>query len=130
MNDNNQKTKSVEGYINPFQHMDPTYKKDYLWMYFVPEKYYDILLEWAGDVADSSLIEDNFRYSRFLPVLIRGFIICDQQGPELSEEHYRSFYNRLIERLSHKDVSIEETDQYIAESNFITGIVIKPTEED
>lgn len=128
MSDN--QNKSIEAYINPFKNMKPIYKKDYLWMYFVPEKYYDILLEWAGDVADSSLIEDNFRYSRFLPVLIRGFIICDQQGPELSEEHYRSFYDRLIEKLSHKDVSIEETDQYMAESNFITDLVIKPTEED
>lgn len=122
--------KPIEAYINPFKNMKPNYKKDYLWMYFIPEKYYDILLEWAGDVTDSSLIEDNFRHSRFLPVLLRGFIICDQQGPELSEEHYQSFYDRLIEKLSHKDVSIEETDQYMAESNFITDLVIKPTEED
>lgn len=128
MSDN--QNKPIEAYINPFKNMKPNYKKDYLWMYFIPEKYYDILLEWAGDVTDSSLIEDNFRHSRFLPVLLRGFIICDQQGPELSEEHYQSFYDRLIEKLSHKDVSIEETDQYMAESNFITDLVIKPTEED
>lgn len=128
MSDN--QNKPMEAYINPFKNMKPNYKRDYLWMYFIPEKYYDILLEWAGDVTDSSLIEDNFRHSRFLPVLLRGFIICDQQGPELSEEHYQSFYDRLIEKLSHKDVSIEETDQYMAESNFITDLVIKPTEED
>lgn len=126
----NNQNKPIEAYINPFKNMKPDYKKDYLWMYFIPEKYYDILLEWAGDVTDSSLIEDNFRHSRFLPVLLRGFIICDQQGPELSEEHYQSFYDRLIEKLSHKDVSIEETDQYMAESNFITDLIIKPTEED
>nr|DAT27847.1 MAG TPA: hypothetical protein [Caudoviricetes sp.] len=128
MSDN--QNKPIEAYINPFKNMKPNYKKDYLWMYFIPEKYYDILLEWAGDVTDSSLIEDNFRHSRFLPVLLRGFIICDQQGSELSEEHYQSFYDRLIEKLSRKDVSIEETDQYMAESNFITDLVIKPTEED
>ena len=130
MNDNNQKTKSIKGYTDPFQYMEPTYKKDYLWMYFIPEEYYDILLEWAGDVTDSSLIEDNFRHSRFLPVLLRGFIICDQQGPELSEEHYQSFYDTVVERLSRKDVCTKETDQYTAESNFIIGLVIKSVEED
>lgn len=125
----NQNT-SVNSSINPFQYMEPQYKKDYLWMYFIPEKYYDILLEWAGDVTDSSLIEDNFRHSRFLPVLLRGFIICDQQGPELSEEHYQSFYDTVVERLSRKDVCTKETDQYMAESNFIMGFVIKSVEED
>lgn len=128
MSDN--QNKPIEAYINPFKNMKPNYKKDYLWMYFIPEKYYDILLEWAGDVTDSSLIEDNFRHSRFLPVLLRGFIICDQQGPELSEEHYQSFYDTVVERLSRKDVCTKETDQYMAESNFITDLVIKPTEED
>lgn len=125
----NQNT-SINSSINPFQYMEPQYKKDYLWMYFIPEKYYDILLEWAGDVTDSSLIEDNFRHSRFLPVLLRGFIICDQQGPELSEEHYQSFYDTVVERLSRKDVCTKETDQYTAESNFIMGFVIKSVEED
>ena len=125
----NQNT-SVNSSINPFQYMEPQYKKDYLWMYFIPEKYYDILLEWAGDVTDSSLIEDNFRHSRFLPVLLRGFIICDQQGPELSEEHYQSFYDTVVERLSRKDVCTKETDPYTAESNFIMGFVIKSVEED
>lgn len=125
----NQNT-SVNSSINPFQYMEPQYKKDYLWMYFIPEKYYDILLEWAGDVTDSSLIEDNFRHSRFLPVLLRGFIICDQQGPELSEEHYQSFYDTVVERLSRKDVCTKETDQYMAESNFIMDFVIKSVEED